>query len=219
MNNPFNRKPPKFGRTESSESQALHNRDDLDSSHGAHHHTLGPGPTQAAPGNHTHESAGGGWITGDVKQSYAPADNVEWFELNGQASPTPALTAMFGANLPDMRDKFIIGKSGSKALNATGGADTITIAAANLPTHTHTLAAHTHTIAHTHNILRGTAAGSGANRVVASNTTAAADGVGQGSNTASSGGPNVADTGNGAFANTPIDAKPPWRAMYMLVHA
>jgi len=33
----------------------FHQKDDLDSSHRAHHHTLGQGVHQAAPGNHTHD--------------------------------------------------------------------------------------------------------------------------------------------------------------------
>lgn len=37
------------------EVNEFHQKDDLDSSHRAHHHTLGFGPNQAAPGNHTHD--------------------------------------------------------------------------------------------------------------------------------------------------------------------
>lgn len=33
----------------------LHTNDDLDSTPSSHHHTLGPGSTQAAPGNHVHD--------------------------------------------------------------------------------------------------------------------------------------------------------------------
>lgn len=33
----------------------FHNKDDVDSGQLAHHHTLGKGPLQAAPGNHTHD--------------------------------------------------------------------------------------------------------------------------------------------------------------------
>lgn len=36
----------------------FHERSDVDSSHRAQHHTLGTGPHQAAPGNHTHGSSG-----------------------------------------------------------------------------------------------------------------------------------------------------------------
>jgi hypothetical protein len=33
----------------------FHENSDLDARAEAQHHTLGPGPTQAAPGNHTHD--------------------------------------------------------------------------------------------------------------------------------------------------------------------
>ena len=34
---------------------SFHNNSDRDSSHTAQHHTLGLGPNQASPGNHTHD--------------------------------------------------------------------------------------------------------------------------------------------------------------------
>lgn len=37
-----------------------HVKDDVDVDKQSHHHTLGPGPFQAAPGNHTHPNSGGG---------------------------------------------------------------------------------------------------------------------------------------------------------------
>ena len=49
-------------------------------------------------------------------------------------------------NIPDLRDKFSIGKSDSKALGATGGSTTIV--EANLPTHTHTVG--TESVTHNH---------------------------------------------------------------------
>lgn len=42
-------------------------------------------------------------------------------------------------NLPDLRDRFPMGKSATKALGSTGGSDTKTLAKANLPTHVHTI--------------------------------------------------------------------------------
>lgn len=52
--------PGTFGRDENPKppSQVVddfHENSDLDSRAEAQHHTLGPGPTQAAPGNHTHD--------------------------------------------------------------------------------------------------------------------------------------------------------------------
>jgi hypothetical protein len=52
--------PGTFGRDENPKppSQVVddfHENSDLDSRAEAQHHTLGPAPTQAAPGNHTHD--------------------------------------------------------------------------------------------------------------------------------------------------------------------
>jgi hypothetical protein len=57
MSNPFNQPVKATSKilNQSQESKRLHNRDDLDSDIRAHHHTLGSGATQAAPGNHIHE--------------------------------------------------------------------------------------------------------------------------------------------------------------------
>ena len=42
-------------------------------------------------------------------------------------------------NVPDLRDRTVIGASGTKALASTGGAATIVLAEANLPPHTHAI--------------------------------------------------------------------------------
>lgn len=61
------------------------------------------------------------------------------------------LIALVGANTPDMRGRFLYGKTAAgtgSTLLGTGGSTTI--AEANLPSHAHTLASHTHTINHDH---------------------------------------------------------------------
>ena len=52
-NNPFDRARPPVGINNnlSQESIRAHERDDLDSGSNAHHHSLGPGPNQAAAGD------------------------------------------------------------------------------------------------------------------------------------------------------------------------
>lgn len=70
---------------------------------------------------------------------------------------------------PDLRNKFIIGAGSTYAPAATGGAATVTLLEANLPSHTHTWSGttatggvHTHTITdpgHTHNVYERTSAG------------------------------------------------------------
>jgi hypothetical protein len=92
---------------------------------------------------------------GDVKYGYQCVDHNGWIQLDGRAKTT--LTASqqtiatslgIGANLPNVADKTIVGVSGTKTLNASGGSSTTTIAQNQLPNVTLTTStdgAHTHT--------------------------------------------------------------------------
>ena len=92
---------------------------------------------------------------GDVKYGYQSADHNGWVLLNGRlkssltASQQAAATALgIGANLPNIADKNIVGVSGTKTLNTTGGSGTVTISQNQLPNVTLTTStdgAHTHT--------------------------------------------------------------------------
>ena len=64
-------------------------------------------------------------------------------------------TLWLGTTWQKQEGRFLLGSSSSYALGSTGGASTVKLAIANLPSHTHsaTTAAHTHTQpAHAHNI-------------------------------------------------------------------
>jgi len=53
----------------------------------------------------------------------------------------------FGANLPDLRNRFVAGLGADTSFDVmgeTGGSKTVTIATANMPAHTHTGPSHTH---------------------------------------------------------------------------
>ena len=60
---------------------------------------------------------------------------------------------------PNLRDRFVVGAGSTYAVSATGGAATVTLAATNLPAHTHSVSITTGTesVGHTHS---GTTAGS-----------------------------------------------------------
>ncbi|MGH2664280.1 hypothetical protein [Flavobacterium sp.] len=91
---------------------------------------------------------------GDVKYGFQAADHNGWILLNGRlkstltASQQTAATALgIGANLPNISDKNIVGVSGTKTLNTTGGSATATISQNQLPNVTLTTStdgAHTH---------------------------------------------------------------------------
>lgn len=91
------------------------------------------------------------WATGTI-----PAN---WLKLDGStysSATYPALFDVLGSTtLPDMRDRFPIGTSAGKAVTTTGGAASVTMTAAQMPSHSHTMShthdiSHTHTMAHTH---------------------------------------------------------------------
>jgi len=74
---------------------------------------------------------------------------------NGQAVSRTTYSDLFSAigttfgsgdgsttfNVPDLRDRFVIGKSSGKALGSTGGSSSITMTDATMPNHTHTIVA------------------------------------------------------------------------------
>jgi microcystin-dependent protein len=65
-----------------------------------------------------------------------------WLICNGStfnATTYPELNALLGGNtLPDLRDRVPVGVSGTKAELSTGGAASVTLSSANLPSHSHT---------------------------------------------------------------------------------
>lgn len=89
--------------------------------------------------------------TGDLKLSAAIAVPAGWLECDGSAVSRAAHADLFAAigdaygagdgattfNLPDFRDRVPVGKSGSKDLGATGGAETHVLTTDELPGHTH----------------------------------------------------------------------------------
>ncbi len=68
-----------------------------------------------------------------------------WFLCQGQPVPAaenPGLAAIFGqaggnVTLPDLRGRTVLGVSGTYALRSTGGAATVTLSTAEMPSHTH----------------------------------------------------------------------------------
>lgn len=53
--------------------------------------------------------------------------------------------------LPDLNGKFPLGASASHARGETGGSESLTLSAANMPAHSHGMS-HTHSMTHTHSI-------------------------------------------------------------------
>jgi microcystin-dependent protein len=51
---------------------------------------------------------------------------------------------------PDLRDRFVVGAGSTYAVNATGGANTVTLDATMIPAHTHTFSATTSAVSNNH---------------------------------------------------------------------
>lgn len=80
------------------------------------------------------------FIIGDFKYGYQSVDHIGWIRLNGRLKNTLTTTQQvaasslgIGVNLPNAADRAIVGVSGTKALNSTGGSGTRAIAQTNLP--------------------------------------------------------------------------------------
>ena len=58
---------------------------------------------------------------------------------DGSAASTSALQAITGANVPDLRDRFVVGvgTGASYSVGDTGGANTVTLTESQIPSHTH----------------------------------------------------------------------------------
>jgi hypothetical protein len=56
---------------------------------------------------------------------------------NGSATATPELQAIVGANVPDLRDRFIIGSGSTYSPGDTGGSNSVNLSINQMPSHSH----------------------------------------------------------------------------------
>jgi microcystin-dependent protein len=105
--------------------------------------------------------------TGSIVMYASATPPSGWILCNGQSTTGyPALAAVVGANVPDLRDRFVIGNSTGRPLKSTGGAEQVTLTAnqSGVPAHSHGVTVNNADAVHYHTVNPGptasTAAGS-----------------------------------------------------------
>jgi microcystin-dependent protein len=129
----------------------------------------GTGLTSPGTSGNILTSNGTAWTSSTPAPTFVAGMIMLW---SGSIASVPSGWALCdGTNgTPNLRDRFVVGAGTTYAVNATGGASTVTLAETNLPSHTHSISAtgtsgsssvdHTHTFSgttasagsHTHSI-------------------------------------------------------------------
>ena len=80
----------------------------------------------------------GGFLTGMIMMWGGTTAPTGWQLCNGDPASTSALQTLLGeTNVPDLRDKFVIGAGNSYARHAEGGESTVQLQTTHLPSHRH----------------------------------------------------------------------------------
>jgi microcystin-dependent protein len=120
--------------------------------------TGSPAAPTATAGSNTTQLANTAYVRGELTALIPSGIILLW---SGSIASIPSGWVLCnGANsTPDLRDRFVVGAGTTYAVNATGGANTVTLDATMIPAHTHTVTAtgttsgqsagHTHTFSGT----------------------------------------------------------------------
>jgi microcystin-dependent protein len=157
------------------------------------------------------------WLVAAIPSGY--------LEFAGQAisaAQYPQLAALFGANLPDLRGRTLLGADGGAyPVGGVGGEAVHVLSAAEMPAHAHTVSAHTHAYSHDHQLQTGASVGAGAQAARGTGTVADIGGGGSGqpikifSGNTGSASPGTSSAGSGAGHNN----LPPYRAVRWITRA
>jgi hypothetical protein len=147
--------------------------------------------------------------------SLVPAGVIVMWSGSVESIPSGWFLCDGDNDTPDLRDRFVVGAGSAYAVADTGGADSVTLTTAQMPSHTHSFSGTTSTTgAHTHSILAGPGDGGTAR---AANT----DGSGESISTQSSG--NHSHTFSGTTASTgdggSHENRPPYYALAYIMKA
>lgn len=185
--------------------------------------------------NRTGGSSGGTTVDTGVMVDFGGGSIPSgWLECDGTAVGRVQYSALFQAigttwgigdgsttfNLPDLRDRTSVGRSGTKILGSYGGASTQVLTVAMLPAHSHTITdpGHNHTQnAHSHlqqvfnNNVAGVLGSQGSN--AANNTSVGSTDTTVATNIAATTGITVDNTGNG----TAVPTQSPYAAVRKII--
>jgi len=80
----------------------------------------------------------GGFLTGMIMMWGGTTAPTGWQLCDGGTASTSALQTLLGqTNVPDLRDKFVVGAGSAYARHATGGESTVQLQTTHLPSHRH----------------------------------------------------------------------------------
>jgi microcystin-dependent protein len=102
--------------------------------------TGSPAAPTATAGSNTTQIANTAYVRGELTTLIPSGIILLW---SGSIASIPSGWVLCnGANsTPDLRDRFVVGAGTTYAVNATGGANTVTLDATMIPAHTHTVSA------------------------------------------------------------------------------
>jgi microcystin-dependent protein len=99
----------------------------------------------------TTTGAGGGTPIGGIIAYGGTTAPSGWHLCDGSVHGSAALQSVLGTTTtPDLRDRFIVGAGSSYARGATGGAATVALTVANMPSHSHGGATVSASVSHQH---------------------------------------------------------------------
>ena len=116
-----------------------------------------PAAPTASLGTNTTQLATTAFVNASILYA-VPAGVITLWSGSVASIPTGWSLCNGSSGTPDLRDRFVVGAGSSYAVNATGGANTVTLDATMIPSHTHTVTttgtassenAHSHTFSGT----------------------------------------------------------------------
>jgi microcystin-dependent protein len=120
--------------------------------------TGSPAAPTATAGSNTTQIANTAYVRGELT-TLIPSGIILLWSGSTASIPSGWVLCNGSNSTPDLRDRFVVGAGSTYAVNATGGANTVTLDATMIPAHTHTVSAtgttggqsanHTHTFSGT----------------------------------------------------------------------